>query len=141
MKLLRVASLVSLSLSASLSLIPGRMWAQTFRTLYSFTAGTDGAFPYAGLILSGDTLYGTASMGGSYAQGTVFKLVPSTGTLTTLVSFIGGNGGNPASSLIMDADGNLVFDSPVPCGSRRNRVTCVRCLRRPSSSQTKELFP
>src|SRR5437879_1779000 len=87
MKLLRVASLVSLSLSASLSLIPGRMWAQTFRTLYSFTAGTDGAFPYAGLILSGDTLYGTASMGGSYAQGTVFKVNTNGTSFTNLHSF------------------------------------------------------
>ena len=38
--------------------------AQTFKTLYSFTNGSDGGVPMAGLILTGDTLYGTARLGG-----------------------------------------------------------------------------
>src|SRR5208282_3069976 len=52
-----------------------------FTTLYSFTATSgsnhtngDGAYPYAGLILSGNTLYGTAVGGGSGGNGTVFSL-------------------------------------------------------------------
>src|SRR5271168_5525410 len=36
-----------------------------FATLYTFTNGGDGANPIAGLILSGNTLYGTAAGGGS----------------------------------------------------------------------------
>src|SRR6185295_451787 len=45
-----------------------------FTTLHSFTGGSDGANPQAGLILSGDTLYGTASAGGISGNGTVFSL-------------------------------------------------------------------
>ena len=48
-----------------------------FMTLYSFTGGSDGSSPRAGLILSENTLYGTAYYGGSqppYQFGTVFSL-------------------------------------------------------------------
>jgi uncharacterized repeat protein (TIGR03803 family) len=55
-----------------------------FTTLYTFTAlpdtggppytNSDGAYPWAGLILSGNTLYGTASQGGNLGAGTVFSL-------------------------------------------------------------------
>ncbi|MBZ5538963.1 MAG: hypothetical protein LAN61_00440 [Acidobacteriia bacterium] len=51
--------------------------------LHSFTGGTDGAFPYAGLVqdavgnLFGTTIYGGgASPGGASGFGTVFKLTP-----------------------------------------------------------------
>src|SRR5438128_4235955 len=55
-----------------------------FTTLHSFTpispyyypAGTngDGASPLGGLILTNNTLYGTAAYGGSSGVGTVFKI-------------------------------------------------------------------
>jgi uncharacterized repeat protein (TIGR03803 family) len=52
-----------------------------FATLYSFTAvdqtyytNSDGANPYAGLLLLGNTLYATAEAGGSFVAGTVFSL-------------------------------------------------------------------
>ena len=50
-----------------------------FRNLYSFSAvssttNSDGAHPAAGLILSGNTLYGTAQYGGAYGNGTIFSL-------------------------------------------------------------------
>src|SRR6266446_2243572 len=58
--------------------------AQTFTTLHSFTASStnssgvytnsDGAYPDAGLILSGNTLYGTAISGSGSGYGTVFRL-------------------------------------------------------------------
>src|SRR5208282_6069009 len=70
-------------LTASLGLIlAARVTAQTFTHLHSFTAGqnnpsgfytnSDGATPEAGVILAGNTLYGTASIGGSAANGAVF---------------------------------------------------------------------
>src|ERR1035438_1967722 len=55
-----------------------------FRNVYSFSAvstkssgvytNSDGAFPNTGLILSGNTLYGTTSAGGNSGNGTVFSL-------------------------------------------------------------------
>jgi uncharacterized repeat protein (TIGR03803 family) len=45
-----------------------------FTNLYSFSGGTDGANPFAGLVLSGSALYGTASAGGFLGNGTVFSL-------------------------------------------------------------------
>src|SRR5882762_3095099 len=51
---------------------------------------TDGSFPYAGLILSDNTLYGTSNRGGSYDTGTVFKLNTDGTGFTNLNSFTGG---------------------------------------------------
>ncbi|HEX4157931.1 MAG TPA: choice-of-anchor tandem repeat GloVer-containing protein [Rhizomicrobium sp.] len=42
--------------------------------LHVFKGGNDGALPYADLIKKADGLYGTASSGGPYCCGTVFKL-------------------------------------------------------------------
>src|ERR1017187_8892206 len=63
------------TLIAAVGLIPApHVMAQTFTMLHSFTNGTDGANPSGGLILSGNTLYGTAGGGGSWGSGTVFAL-------------------------------------------------------------------
>jgi uncharacterized repeat protein (TIGR03803 family) len=46
-----------------------------FATLHRFTGSSDGGFPIGGVILSGNTLYGTASIGGSSSGiGTVFAV-------------------------------------------------------------------
>ncbi len=47
----------------------------------------DGATPYGGLILSGDTLYGTASAGGAGGSGVVFSMGTNGGDFTVLHSF------------------------------------------------------
>ena len=81
--------------------------------LYSFT-GTDGAYPYAGLLRDAKgNLYGTTSEGGDlnctppYGCGTVFKLTKA-GKLTVLYSFTGGaDGAVPSGGLIRDTAGNL----------------------------------
>lgn len=46
-----------------------RCQAQGFTNLHNFTYGNDGAAPYGGLVLSGATLYGTASTAGSENAG------------------------------------------------------------------------
>jgi hypothetical protein len=51
-------------------MLAGRLTAQTFTTLHNFTGG-DGGSPSAGLILSGNTLYGT---GAGFGRGTVLSL-------------------------------------------------------------------
>ena len=71
-------------------LLAGPVTAPTFTNLHSFTlSGSDGANPYAGLISSGNTLYGTTSGGGSSGLGTVFKVNTDGTDFTTLYSFSG----------------------------------------------------
>ncbi len=81
----------------------GPMKAQSFTTLHGFTgASSDGALPLAGLILSGNTLYGTTSGGGISGRGAVFAInIDGTG-YTNLYSCTGGDGGeNPFAGLIL----------------------------------------
>jgi uncharacterized repeat protein (TIGR03803 family) len=88
-------------------------------TLYSFcsqTNCTDGANPYAGLVLGTDgNFYGTTYQGGaqcSYIEGcgTVFKITPA-GTLTTLYSFCSqtncSDGLYPYAVLVQASNGNF----------------------------------
>ena len=91
-------------LIAGLGVMPvGRLTAQTFTVLHSFTGG-DGTFPYAGLVLSGSTMYGTTALGGGSDGGTVFA-VNSDGTgFTTLYSFNGNDGVALESGLILSGD-------------------------------------
>jgi uncharacterized repeat protein (TIGR03803 family) len=58
-----------------------------FTTLYSFTGGSDGANLWGALVLSGGTLYGTASEGGSAGEGTVFAIDTDGASFTTLHGF------------------------------------------------------
>jgi len=107
------------ALIAGLGLIPaGRVTAQTFTTLHSFTYGSDGAFPYAGLILSGNTLYGTAYDGGSSGNGTVFKVNTDGMGFTNLHSFTGSGGASPDAGLILS--GNTLYGTAYSGGSSGN---------------------
>ena len=56
----------------------------SFNTIYSFTSGTGnkGYYPFAGLIYSGSTMYGTTQSGGANNYGTIFKFTPSTSSVT-----------------------------------------------------------
>jgi uncharacterized repeat protein (TIGR03803 family) len=74
--------------------------------LHRFSAGADGAFPQAGLVIDASgALYGTASAGGSVGGGVVFKMVGKKETV--LHSFTGGFDGDNPSGLLLDATGNL----------------------------------
>src|SRR6266516_3054849 len=84
--------------SLGLMMLTGQVTAQTFTTLHSFTApsnpsypyngtNSDGAIPDAGLILSGNTLFGAASSGGTFGEGTVFRVNTDGTDFTTLYSF------------------------------------------------------
>jgi len=83
--------------------------ASSFQTIYSFTGGTDGSFPYGQLVADqSGILYGVTVLGGAFSHGTVFSLDLVSGTLTTLYSFKNGkDGGSPQAGLALDANGNL----------------------------------
>src|SRR5579864_1924013 len=83
-----------------------RLTAQTFTTLHNFSAGStsssgiytnsDGAGPWAGLLLSSNTLYGTARDGGSSGYGTVFAVKTDGSGFMDLHDFTGySEGANP----------------------------------------------
>ena len=79
----------------------------TLSTLYSFTGGSDGANPAAGLVQDADgNFYGTAQYGGTNGDGTVFKIMTN-GTFSSLHSFSGSDGANPAAGLVQGSDGNF----------------------------------
>jgi uncharacterized repeat protein (TIGR03803 family) len=76
--------------------------------VYSFSAGTDGAIPMAGLVLGKDgNLYGTTFGGNTPSKGSVYR-ISTNGVFTSLHAFTGGaDGGKPQAPLIQAADGNL----------------------------------
>jgi uncharacterized repeat protein (TIGR03803 family) len=88
----------------------GKIWTTT--VIVSFD-GSNGAYPYAGLIAdSSGNLYGTTCGGGTSNLGTVFKLTPpaegkKAWTNTVLTSFNATNGACPQAGLTADSAGNL----------------------------------
>ena len=100
-----------------------------FTILHNFTAlygatlftNTDGAFPYAGLVLSGNTLYGTALNGGSSGNGTVFAVNTDGTGFTNLHSFTdlsnstNRDGVRPLAGLVLS--GNTLYGTAQQGGS------------------------
>jgi uncharacterized repeat protein (TIGR03803 family) len=106
-----------------------------FMVLHSFTAldvatgttNSDGTEPFAGLILSGNTLYGTAYQGGASGNGTVFALNKDGSGFTTLHSFTAldaatgttnSDGVEPFAGLILS--GNTLYGTTLNGGSSGN---------------------
>ena len=111
-------------------LLAGRVTAQTFTTLHSFTAldqtyftNGDGRLPSCTLVLSGNTLYGTASYGGSSGNGTVFAVKTNGTGFTNLHSFTASvgpyytntDGTDPSDRLILS--GNTLYGTAETGGS------------------------
>jgi uncharacterized repeat protein (TIGR03803 family) len=97
-----------------------------FTTLHNFSAevyngqgsdtNIDGAAPQAGVAVSGSTLYGTAVIGGSLGEGTVFSLNTDGTGFTTLHNFTGGTGGSePYAAVILS--GNTLYGTTEYGGS------------------------
>jgi len=79
-----------------------------FTPLYSFLDGSQGAFPYSGLVqLTNGSFYGTTLQGGAFNDGTIFRMTAG-GTVTLLYSFAGNrDGALPVASLTPGRDGNF----------------------------------
>ncbi|SPE60790.1 conserved hypothetical protein [Verrucomicrobia bacterium] len=125
-------SRVLLALIVGLGLIPARwITAQTFTTLHSFTDVSDGANPSAGLISSGNTLFGTAMGGGSSDAGTIFAVNTDGGGFTNLHDFTrsstnasgaltNSDGAEPVAGLILSGDtlyGTASYGGSSGCGT------------------------
>ena len=95
----------------------------TYTTLYSFTGGKDGAYPYAPPVEGNDgNFYGTTTAGGNTTKcgggcGTIYKITPA-GALTTLYEFDITHGYAPYGPLVLGTDGN--FYGTTPYGTTAN---------------------
>jgi len=80
----------------------------SYTNLWSFTGGSDGYSPKAGLVQGSDNnFYGTTEFGGMNNNGTVFRINPS-GTQTNLHSFAGyPTDGRDPDNLVQGSDGNF----------------------------------
>jgi uncharacterized repeat protein (TIGR03803 family) len=87
-----------------------RINGTAFTNLYNFPAVSPGTFatnstgtdPYAGLIISGNSLYGTTHYGGTSGYGAVFQVNTDGTGFKNLHSFTGGSGGGyPFAGLIL----------------------------------------
>ncbi len=88
--------------------------------LYFFSQEADGensngANPLANMILAGNTLYGTASQGGTNGDGTVFAVHTDGTGITNLHNFAFSDGYSPQSGLILS--GNTLFGTTQQGGS------------------------
>jgi uncharacterized repeat protein (TIGR03803 family) len=105
--ILVLGAMTAMALAAQTS-----VWAANFKIVHSFD-GTDGEYAQEGLVqATNGYLYGTTSAGGAYDGGTVFKLNPLSGTLTTLYNFCSASGCTDgeypeAPALIQATNGNL----------------------------------
>jgi uncharacterized repeat protein (TIGR03803 family) len=92
-----------------------------FTNLHSFVAGSDGSSPQAGLISSGNILYGTASSGGQWNSGTVFRINTNGTAFTNLYNFTqeystgNGDGAFPVAGLVLA--GNTLYGTTEDGGS------------------------
>lgn len=77
--------------------------AATYKQIYAFQGGADGALPGSRLLHTGGLLYGTTVNGGA-GYGTIFSIDPTTGTKTTLYKFnpnkVANDGAFPRAALI-----------------------------------------
>jgi len=70
--------------------------------------GTNGAYPYGGLVqVSDGKLYGMTSGGGSYSSGVIFSYDPLNGIYNKLLDFDSTNGAYAYGGLVQASDGKL----------------------------------
>jgi len=90
--------------NAILTVVPVTAPGTLLSTLYAFTGNVDGRKP-SQLVAGGDGfLYGTTPLGGTYRQGTIFK-VGTNGGFVSVLSFDGTNGALPRAGLVLGSNG------------------------------------
>jgi uncharacterized repeat protein (TIGR03803 family) len=111
------------ALAAAIDLIAAsRVTAQIFTTLHAFDG--HGATPWANLILSGSTLYGTTAGKGSWGDGTIFAIKTDGTEFTNLYSFTAtsnntnNDGAGPIASLVLS--GGILYGTAADGGAFGN---------------------
>jgi uncharacterized repeat protein (TIGR03803 family) len=99
-----------------------------FATMYPSNPGgiytnAEGAVPMGGLVLGGNTLYGTADQGGKFGMGTVFSIKTDGSGFSVLRHFSGSDGSNPHVELALD--GNALYGTTAG-GGISNKGTIFR---------------
>jgi uncharacterized repeat protein (TIGR03803 family) len=100
----------------------------SFTNLHSFTANSgfpsytnrDGSNPNAGLVLSGNTLYGTAPSGGRFGSGTLFAVNTNGTGFTNLYTFTATSGSPPTNSDGANPRGSLIVSGSTLYGTAYN---------------------
>lgn len=100
----------------------------------------EGAFPYGSLLNFKGMLYGTASFGGFYNDGTIFRTDPATGETVILHPFAGapGDGATPYAGLI-NVGGRLY--GTTRGGARYDGGAVFRVDPDPTAPSVELLFP
>ncbi len=93
---------------AVLTVVPASQPGSYFYSLHSFSAGSAGLNPYAGLDQGANALlYGTTLGGGASGYGSIFR-VATGGSFNVLYSFTNGlDGAEPYAGLVQGRDGNF----------------------------------
>jgi uncharacterized repeat protein (TIGR03803 family) len=122
--------------------------AGAFTTLYSFCSQpgcADGGSSMAGLLQASDkNFYGTAQLGGSEDEGTIFRITPA-GKFTTLFTFCQQNncptGGEPGAALMQATDGNLFGTDIAGAGNCFIEVACGAIFGITPAGKEKTILP
>ncbi len=104
---MKLKTLVCLSLIALVASLSPAAHAQTFSTIHSFTGGSDGANPSAGVTIRAGHLYGTTTNGGSSTYGSIYDLSQSGANwVIHTIAVLTNNGYGPESRLVFGPDGH-----------------------------------
>lgn len=105
---------------------PARHGIWTENTIYRFAGGSDGLYPFAGVIAdTAGNLYGTTAGDGQSSHGTVFQLMPPTQqggnwSKTTLYTFTGGNDGSGPHAGLIFGKGGVLYSTTAGGGNSGN---------------------
>ena len=91
-----------------------KQFPQTYPGIGGIYTNTDGSTPLGGLVLGGNTLYGTTYQGGKFGLGTVFSINTDGNGFAVLKHFSGNDGKNPYTELILD--GNVLYGATASGG-------------------------